>query len=136
MLFACTAVWAGQDRAITFDQLPKPAQQFVKKHFVNQSIGLVKKETDLFAKSYEVIFTNGDKIEFYGSGEWKEVDCRYSELPQAIVPVPIKSYISRTYPQSPAHKIEKLRRGRYEVKLTNGMELTFDKTGQVVEIDL
>ena len=47
-------------------------------------------ETDWFDKSYDVIFTNGDKLEFDKKGVWTEVNCKYSAVPVAVVPDAIK----------------------------------------------
>ena len=38
-------------------------------------------ESDWFDKSYDVIFTNGDKLEFDKKGVWTEVNCKYSAVP-------------------------------------------------------
>ncbi|KGO01660.1 PepSY-like domain-containing protein [Porphyromonas sp. COT-290 OH3588] len=133
-IIACTVAFAGQDRIIPFENLPQKAQVFVKKYFGDQSISLVKQETEILSKTYEIIFASGDKIEFDGSGLWKEVDCR-TELPKGIVPAGIDNYLTRNHPNLLARKIERQRRDRYEVKLTNGLELTLTSGGRVVEVD-
>lgn len=51
---------------------------------------MAKMETDWFDKSYDVIFTNGDKLEFDKKGVWTEVNCKYSAVPVAVVPEAIK----------------------------------------------
>ena len=42
-------------------------------------VAMAKLESGMFYKSYDVVFTNGEKVEFDKSGEWKEVRCRQSE---------------------------------------------------------
>ncbi|MDO4692439.1 MAG: PepSY-like domain-containing protein [Porphyromonadaceae bacterium] len=133
-IIACTVAFAGQDRIIPFENLPKKAQVFVKQYFGNQSISLVKQETEILSKTYDVIFASGDKIEFDGSGQWKEIDCR-TELPEGVVPAAINDYLIRNHPNLPARKIERQFRGRFEVKLANGLELTLTSSGRVVGVD-
>lgn len=126
---------AGNDKPINFDQLPAQSQQMIKKYFPDQSVALVKMERELSGKSYEVIFTNGNKAEFDRKGIWKEIDCKYSELPLELVPQQITNYVSSNYPELKITKIEKKSRNRHEIELLNGMELEFDANFNVIDID-
>ena len=65
-----------------FNQLPEAAQQFINTYFPDQKVSFAKEERDFMEVSYEVMFTNSIKIEFAGNGEWKEVKCKYSTLPE------------------------------------------------------
>ncbi|MBB4036517.1 hypothetical protein GGR21_002423 [Dysgonomonas hofstadii] len=130
-----STIKAGDDKPINFAQLPEQSQLFIKKHFDEKSIALVKMESDFFEKSYEVIFTNGNKVDFDKKGLWKEVDCKYTELPVDIIPVQIKDYVSKNYPNIKISKIEKERGNRYEVELVNGLDLTFDSKFNLIDID-
>lgn len=140
LLFLCvTAIHvstqAGNDRPISFDQLPAQSQQMIKKYFPNQSVALVKMEREFSGKSYEVIFTNGNKAEFDRKGIWKEIDCKYTELPSEVVPPQIANYVRTNYPDFKITKIEKKSRNRHEIELLNGMELEFDANFNVIDID-
>lgn len=140
LLFLCvTAIHvstqAGNDRPISFDQLPAQSQQMIKKYFPNQSVALVKMEREFSGKSYEVIFTNGNKAEFDRKGIWKEIDCKYTELPSEVVPLQIANYVRTNYPDLKITKIEKKSRNRHEIELLNGMELEFDANFNVIDID-
>lgn len=126
---------ADKDRPIEVSQLPNTAQQVVKRHFANRKVALAKQETGVFEKSYEIIFTNGDKVEFDRSGNWTELDCKYSSVPTALVPSAIRSYVAKSYAGTSIRKIERERDG-YEVKLSNGVEIEFNKKFQVVDIDI
>ena len=116
---------ADNDKPVQLNQMPQPAQQFIKTHFAQCKIALSKKESDFFNKSYEVIFTNGNKIDFDGKGNWKEVNCKYTEVPEAIIPQKIWQFIKNKYP---GHKVLSLERDKkeYELKLTDRLELVFD----------
>ena len=59
-----TVARADDDKPIQVTQMPQQAQQFIKQHFADSKVALAKMESDFFYKSYEVIFTNGDKVEF------------------------------------------------------------------------
>jgi hypothetical protein len=44
------------------------------------------------------VFVNGAKVEFTKNGEWKDVECKYGEVPAAIVPQQIRDYVAKNYP--------------------------------------
>ena len=72
---------ADDDKPITVEQLPQKAQQFIKQYFADKTVTLAKMERDFMDKSYEVLFSNGEKVEFDKNGEWKDVDCKQSVVP-------------------------------------------------------
>ena len=125
---------ADRDVAISFKELPVIAQEIIQANFPKAKVALSKKEVDLFSKSYDVIFTNGDKIEFDGEGQWEKISCKYSQVPSALIPSVILQYIKHNFADSPIVKIEREKRG-YEVELKKGLELEFDKKGQCLDID-
>lgn len=129
------AVFADNDKPIQVTELPKEAQSFVKSHFANQSVAVAKMETDFFDKTYDVIFTNGDKVEFDKKGNWTKVDCEHTQVPQAVIPAAIQQYVSKNYPDAKVVKIEKTDRKGFDVDLSNGFDIEFDKKMRVVEID-
>lgn len=130
-----TAAHADDDRAITVNQLPKPAQEFIQKFFPNQKIALAKEETDFLDKSYEVIFVDGNKVEFSRNGEWEEVKCRFSAVPDGIVPAQIVKYVNENYPEAKILEIDRDKRD-IELKLDNRVELTFDLKYNIIDIDM
>ena len=129
------AVFADNDKPVQVAEMPKEAQAFVKSHFANQSVAVAKMETDFLDKTYDVIFTNGDKVEFDKKGNWTKVDCEHTQVPQAVIPVAIQQYVGKNYPDAKVVKIEKTDRKGYEVDLSNGFDIEFDKKMRVVEID-
>lgn len=129
-----TVAMADNDKPIQIGQLPTAAQTFITTHFKGNKVALAKQETELFDKSYDVIFTNGEKIEFDKSGEWTEVSCKINGVPAAIIPQAIKTYVESNYPDARIMKIERDRH-EYEVKLSNRWEITFDNQMRVIDID-
>lgn len=134
LLAVSISVRADDDSPIRFDQLPAKAQAYVKNYFPQEKVALAKVEKDLFDKKYEVIFANSSKVEFFKDGTWKEVDCKYSAVPEALIPDAILRYVKSTYPDHKVVKIEKEDRG-YEAKLANGMKLEFDKKFNLIDLE-
>lgn len=125
---------ASEDKPITVDRMPQKAQQFINAHFGNHQVAMAKMETDFLSKSYDVIFTNGDKVEFDRKGEWTNIDCEYSTVPAEILPAAIKAYVNKNYPNATVKQIEK-ERNNYDVELSNGWDIKFDKHFRVIELD-
>lgn len=134
LVLGLSAAKADNDRVITKEKLPAAAQRFVNEHFGSLKISYVKEERDLFERNYEVVFTDGTKVEFLRNGNWKEVDCRYGEVPAVLVPEPVRKYISENYPNEKVLRIDRDRHD-YEVKLSNRLELTFDRNFNIIDID-
>ena len=129
-----TVAYADDDKPIQVTQMPQPAQQFIKQHFADSKVALAKMESDFFYKSYEVIFTNGNKVEFDKKGNWEEVNCKFTSVPAAIIPAAIQKYVTTNYPDVKVLKIERDKK-EYEVKLSNRVELKFDLQFNLIDID-
>lgn len=129
-----TVARADDDKPIQVTQMPQSAQQFIKQHFADSKVALAKMENDFFYKSYEVIFTDGNKVEFDKKGDWTEVDCKYGTVPGAVIPAAIKQYVTTNYPDANILKIERDKKD-YEVKLSNRIELKFDLKFNLIDID-
>ena len=117
---------ADNDRVITKEALPAKAQQFISKHFATSKVSSIKEDRDFFDRNYEIVFADGAKVEFGRSGEWVDVDCRYTSVPEAIVPNAIREYVKKNFSDTKIVEVER-KRGNYEVKLSNKLELVFDK---------
>lgn len=123
------------DKPITFDQLPKAAQQFVKQHFSAQ-VSLVTVDNDLIGKTYEVLLADGTRVEFDKKGVWKDVEVEHtSVVPNKIVPKAIANHVAKNFPGTTIKQIEKRDRGGYQIELSNGVELKFNSKLAFVGID-
>ena len=135
-LFAMNLVaLAGNDKPIQVSEMPKAAQLFIKNHFADLSVAMAKVETDFLDKNYDVVFTNGNKVEFDKKGNWTNVDCEHTQVPVAILPEAIRQYVAKNYPDAKVLKIELTDRKGYDVELNNGFELEFDKRMNVIDVD-
>ena len=121
---------ADHDRVIIFKQLPAPAQTFHKQHFDKKVPLVVTADWD----DYTIIYESGEKVEFNQQGEWKEIECRTSQVPTELIPQQIKSHLKSTFPGTIVIQIDRSRLG-YEVKLNNGLEIEYDRSFRVVDID-
>ena len=119
---------------LTYAQLPQKAQEFISTYFPTAKVSLVQKEIEIAELKYDVIFTDGCKVEFNHKGEWTEVECLNHPLPEGIVPAEISSSINARYPNAKAVKIEVDHRD-IEIKLDNRVELTYNKKMQLIDID-
>ena len=126
---------AEREKVIDVNQLPEVAGNFVSEHFADSRVAVAKMENLWRNKSYEVYFTNGDHIDFDRNGNWEEIECKTTAVPTAVVPTAIQEYVAKTYP---GERIKKLERDRwkYEVKLSNHIELTFDLKYNLKDVDM
>ena len=76
----------------------------------------------------------GSRLEFDRSGNWKEVNCRGGAVPESVIPSRIQAYIKDNYSSDNVRTIERHIRG-YEVKLSSGFELVFDKNCNFKRMD-
>ena len=127
---------AGNDK-ITSDTnvLPVSSRQFISDHFKDIPVSHIQKEKNLIRiSSYDVILTDGTNVEFNHKGEWKEIKRHGLPIPPAIIPEVIQDLIKKNYSSNKVVKIEKEIRD-YEIKLDNGLEMTFDLKGNLIDID-
>lgn len=134
LALSTSTVHADNDKPIQIGDMPQAARRFITAHFNNAKVSLAMVDADLFAKSYEVIFTDGTKVEFDKNGIWTEVDCKRGTVPGSVLSIAMRNYIAEHYPAESVTKIERSK-NEYEVKLSNGMELTFDGKYRLVDID-
>ena len=105
-----------------------------QKYFPNEKVAYTKMERDFLEVQYEVMFSNGSKVEFLKNGEWKDVDCKFSEVPADIIPQAIRTHIASLYPDAKVLQIDRDSRG-YEVQLNNRLELSYNTSFQLTDID-
>lgn len=132
MLAAVVTASAG-DRPVTFTQLPVAAQTFVTSNFPDVKVSYATVDDDFIRPDYNVVLADGTKIQFDHSGSLEKVETK-GGVPAGIVPVQITDFVRLHYPDAAVIEYEIGRRS-YDVKLSNRMELTFNKNWNLVEID-
>ena len=121
---------ADHDQIINFNEMPEAAQALLKQYFADKVPLVVTVDWD----DYTIVYDSGEKVEFDKQGNWKEINCRTSGVPVELIPEQIKSHINATFPGAMVLKLDRNRRG-YEVKLNNGLEVEYDPTFQIIDID-
>lgn len=129
MLTMSLSMMADNDRVITFEQLPAPAQTLLKQNFADKKVLIATADFD----DFKVMYQSGEKVEFDKKGNWKDLDCKTSAVPADLIPEQIKAHIKASFQDAVIIKIDRDRRG-YEVKLSNGLEMEYNKKFQVVDI--
>ncbi|MFS0490579.1 PepSY-like domain-containing protein [Leadbetterella byssophila] len=129
------ALFAQKDKKIDWDELPQKAQTFLKINFTKEKAQKILKETEDYLETiYQVTFQGKLKIKFDKNGNWKEVDGHRKPIPTRFIPEKILTYIKKSFPNNEVVKIEKEKR-KYEVEISNGLELEFDRDGNFLRID-
>ena len=107
--------------------LPKAAQTVIANNFKSK-VSVVKIDKDFGRVSeYEVILSelnNWDNVETSNT----------SSVPKAFIPQGIRDFVSKNHSGARIVGIDKERSG-YDVELSNGIEMKFNKAGQFLRYD-
>ena len=135
-IFAFILLLTGcSDRPVTPTQLPAPIQAFIQQYFPGQTITFAQKDLELTGYRYDVMLANGTRIEFDTDKVWDKIESPMTNpVPTALIPPAIATFLQANYPDAMITKIDKEHSG-YDVELANGLELTFNKQGALVEMD-
>ena len=134
-MLAVVPMMADNDKIITREELPEQAQMFLTKHFENADVLYAKAERDMgVVTSYDVVLDGNVKVEFNRSGEWTSVDCEHGQVPDSVLPQGVLDYVTKKFAKAYVVEIERDRMG-YEVKLSNDLDLDFDKNGKFLRVD-
>ncbi|WP_313368788.1 PepSY-like domain-containing protein [Sphingobacterium mizutaii] len=135
--FATLTMSCDKESVVTEDQLPQSASQFLNENFKGVKIlSVVEEKEGLSGKEFDVLLDNGIEIKFDKNGQWLDIDAKAdtATLPDNLIPTAIRDYVKQNYANAGINSIEKEKHG-YDVELTNGLDLVFDKDGKFVRID-
>lgn len=132
VLLLCFVMSANAQKKIEVTELPKPAQEFLKKYFGNTSVEKAKKDAEHGEKGYEVKLKDGTEVEFWKDGSYREVDGDNKPIPTEFIPQSVKDYVAKNYPNE---KITHIDYGHkdLDVDLTNKIDLEFTKEGKFIK---
>ena len=87
ILLALLFVQCDRQDIVTQDKsrLPQPAQDFIATYFPTEEVDFIKIDKEL-STTYEVRFASGTELAFDKNGDWIEVDCKQSAVPEDIIP--------------------------------------------------
>nr|WP_294922832.1 PepSY-like domain-containing protein [uncultured Flavobacterium sp.] len=131
-LLLCFVMSTNAQKKIEVTELPKPAQEFLKKYFGNTSVEKAKKDAEHGEKGYEVKLKDGTEVEFWKDGSYREVDGDNKPIPIEFIPQSVKDYVAKNYPNE---KITHIDYGHkdLDVDLTNKIDLEFTKEGKFIK---
>lgn len=134
-LVAVQLAFAGDIITRDVKQLPQTARNFISQYFKEAQVSHIKIESEILqTKKYEVLLTDRTEIDFDKKGNWLEVDCNRSAVPEALVPASVREYVKANFRGEIITKIERERNG-VEVELSNDYSLKFNKKGELVSMD-
>lgn len=113
------------------ETLPLEAQQYLSDYF-ESAVSAVKVEKNVIGNvdEYEVTLADGTEITFNAEGMAEETEAAHgTTLPDGVIPAEIKTYLAEHQKGAGVVKIERHRSG-YELDLSNGLEVKFDRNGQ------
>ena len=116
------------------NRLPQQAQDFIATYFPTEEVSYITIDKEMVNTTYEVKFVGGTELSFDKNGEWSEVDCQRAAVPEGIIPTVIANYVRQNFSNEIITQIEKDKR-QYEVHLSNGLELYFNRQGEYVGAD-
>lgn len=132
--FATSLYIDNNDRPINFEELPAEAKSLISTHFQGEELSHIILDNDIVCRDYTVSFLSGTKLEFDGSGDWTEIDCGKAGVPQALIPQQIADYVKVHYPDRTITELKR-EHGHTEIKLSGGLELTFNSRYRIVDVD-
>lgn len=132
-LAAFAAALSADDRPMAFEKLPVAAKEYIQTNFPDEKTTMVTKDDDLIFADYTVMLSNGIKLEFEHSGALTQISSP-NGIPAELVPVSIRNYVQTHYPDAGYLEFE-IGKRTYEVKLTNRMELKFNNSFHIIEVD-
>ena len=120
--------------AATAQAVPEAINAFIKQHFPNATITGVEPDNDHGGMEYDVYLNDGTEVDFDANNQWETIECRAKGVPAAFIPQAIANYVMSNYQNMVIAKIHKEHFG-YEIELNNGLELSFDNSGQFLGMD-
>lgn len=130
-----SGVYAKDTYAHDASVLPKAAQTTLAQN-LKAKVSVVKIDKDFGRISeYEVILDDGTEITFDKNGNWENVEVNVSKsVPSGFIPKAIADYVKKNQKGARIVGIEKERNG-YEIELSNGVDMKFDKNGGFLRYD-
>ena len=130
--FACETY--ADNRPVDFKKLPVAAQTFINANYSGIAVLYTTKDDDLILPDYTVMLKNGVKLQFSNGGELESIKVTEGAVPSNIVPVQITEYVRAAYPDTFIKEYD-VDKNSYEVKLSNRLEIKFNRSFNVIEID-
>ncbi len=128
---------AARDRVTRDTQaLPAEAQSILKKYYAKVPVNHIKIESKTFGgNSYDVVLNNGTELDFDSKGNLEEIDCGMNAVPSGLLLKSIRDYVSKNFDGKKIVSLDIKSHG-YEIELSDGTDLEFDRSGAFKKIDI
>ena len=111
------------------------ALNLITKYFPMLALNHIKIDSNLFGGAdYDVVLNDGTELDFDKDGELKEIDCGMREVPSGLLLKTICDYVSKNFSGRKIVSMD-IDSRKYEIELSDGIELEFDRSGQFLRID-
>ena len=130
---AVNSSFASQDKLISEGELPSHARFFLRTEFPKSQIITVYQldESDGFLVKTD----DESKFSFDEDGKWMNLECPKVGVPSFVIPQKIQTALRKNCgPNTKVIQLKKLSRGRYDVELSNGFGLRFDRKLEIVDV--
>ena len=132
-VLAISVMASCKDKLVTFAQLPEVARTYINTNFPDDKVVAVTVDDDLIRPDFDVRLSSGVELQFEHDGSLEKVASR-NGISADLIPAAIREYVSENFPAAGYREYE-IGRKKYEVKLTNGLELKFNNNFQLIEVD-
>lgn len=128
-----SGAWA-YNQTLAYDELPQRSMDFIEQNFPDEYVMTVFKERDFIETRYNVYLSDDTNIEFFKNGDWKEINCKNSKVPNEFIPKEILERIEQMYSDAIIVSIDRDNH-EYDIELSNGVDMTFDKKFNLTDFD-
>ncbi len=122
------------NNSVKWEELPTKSLSFIQQNFPEDEVSSAFVEREFLEVHYNVLLSDNTHIEFYKNGEWKEINCRNTSVPRSLIPDEILAKVDQMYSDAMIVEIDRDNQ-EYDIKLSNGVEMTFDKRYNLTDID-
>lgn len=131
-LVAATAVYA-DDKPVDYNKLPKAARDFITANYPGEKVSYALVDDDISRPDYSVMLANGVLVHFEHNGALEKIESE-AGIAEDLIPFQIRDYVKMHYPDAIFVEYE-IGKKSYEVKLSNRLEIKFNKNFNVIEVD-
>lgn len=133
MSLAFSVFASADDRPVKLSRLPESARTFISEMCPGDNVTYATVDDDLIRPDYNVVLASGTHIQFENDGRLEKIESR-AGVPDKVVPVQVRDYVRSHYPDALIIEYEVGKR-TYEVKLSNRLDLKFNKYFNLIEVD-
>lgn len=144
LLLTITANTQAQTKVVNKNKMPKCVINFIESNYNDREVICYQIDFTNYnfnkIEDYEVLYENGTKLEFLKNGNLKSIDCgRLEHVKWDILPDKLSEFVitkfMREYVMEYSIEYKFKKPYKYEIELSNGLELTFNKKYKLIDID-